>query len=97
MGTQLFMFWRNIEDLIPTIESRHQLQRLRYLFLAGALQLEAQRQVTERRYRNRVGDLSHMTVTIGNFDLLVPQCHSNYRGEREKRKEREREREVGRT
>lgn len=48
-----------------------------YLFLVGALHLEAQRQLTERRYRHRVGHLGDLAVSTGYTDLLVPESHGD--------------------
>lgn len=48
-----------------------------YLFLVGALHLEAQRQLTQRRHGNRVRDLGDLAVAAGDANLLVSESHSN--------------------
>lgn len=64
-----------------------------YLFLTGALHLEAQRQLTECRDGHGAGDLGDLTISSSNTDFLVPESHGNYPGEERRKKEKKREEE----
>ena len=48
-----------------------------HLLQAGALHLEAHRQLAQRRHGNAVGDPGDLAVAPGYGHLLVPQRHGN--------------------
>lgn len=52
-------------------------ERAAYLIRADSFQLEAQRQLTERRDGNRAGGLGDLAAAAGYGDLLVPEAHRN--------------------